>query len=609
MGETFALLKAKLGGALAQLPYLPRALALVWAAAPRWALAWVTLLVAQGLLPVATVFLTRLLVDDLVAAQASGASWQSVRPALLVAAVIAGVFLLAELLRSLSDWVRTGQAELVKDHISARIHHKSVAADLAFYESAEFHDRLHRARDQAGYRPVVLVESLGSLLQNGLTLLAMGAVLIPFGAWIPLALLASTLPAFFVVLRYSLRQHRWRQRSTADERRTWYYDWLLTSGETAAELRLFGLGLFFQAAFQGLRRRLRRERLQLARGEVLAEFGAGAVSLLISGAAAAWMVWQALEGLVTLGQLALFLQAFYQGQRLMRTLLEHINQVYTNILFLGDLFDFLALEPQVISPPRPAAAPPALKEGVRFSHVTFRYPGGGRVALRDFDLTIPAGRVVALVGPNGAGKSTLIKLLCRFYDPDAGRVEMDGVNLRDLDIMALRERITVLFQQPVHYSVTAGENVRLGRLGAGAAEVSAAARDAGAHELIAALPAGYETLLGKWFASGTELSVGEWQRIALARAFLRRAPLLLLDEPTSAMDPWAESDWLARLRTLAAGQTVLLVTHRFTTACQADVIHVLAGGQVTESGSHEELLARGGLYARAWANQTKGARP
>jgi ATP-binding cassette subfamily B protein len=557
---------------------------------------------------VAIVYLTRLLVDDLVAARAGGGTWAEARPALVVAALTGAVLLLAELLRSAGAWVREAQAERVKDHISALIHQKSLAADLAFYETPEYHDHLHRARDQASYRPVALVESLGSLLQDGLTLLAMGAVLIPFGAWIPLALLASTLPAFFVVLRSSLRQHCWRQRTTADDRKTWYYDWLLTGGETAAELRLFGLGPFFQTAFGALRRRLRTERLRLARGEVLAEFGAGAVALLISGAAAVWVVGQVLQGLVTLGGLALFFQAFYQGQRLMRTLLEHVNQVYTNTLFLGDLFAFLALEPRVVSPPSPVPAPAGLKEGIRFRQVAFRYPGSEHYALRDFNLTIPAGRFVALVGPNGAGKSTLFKLLCRLYDPESGTVELDGIDLRALEIDGLRNRITVLFQQPVHYNATAADNVRLGRLGALPEEVEAAARDAGAHDLITALPAGYETLLGKWFASGTELSSGEWQRVALARAFLRQAPLWLLDEPTSAMDPWAESDWLARLRTLAARRTILLSTHRFTTACQADVIHVLVEGQVAESGSHEDLLAQGGLYAKAWANQAKGGR-
>jgi ATP-binding cassette subfamily B protein len=260
----------------------------------------------------------------------------------------------------------------------------------------------------------------------------------------------------------------------------------------------------------------------------------------------------------------------------------------------------------VVDPPQPRPAPVGLCRELRFRQVSFRYPGSERFALRDFNMTVPAGRFVALVGPNGAGKSTLFKLLCRLYDPESGAVELDGIDLRELEVEKLRGLITVLFQQPVHYNATAAENVRLGELGASAGEVEAAARDAGAHDLIAALPGGYEALLGKWFASGTELSVGEWQRVALARAFLRRAPILLLDEPTSAMDPWAESDWLGRLRTLAAGRTVLLITHRFTTACQADVVHVLAGGQVVESGSHEELLALGGLYAKAWANQTKG---
>jgi ATP-binding cassette subfamily B protein len=602
MTDNLHILKTKLRGALAQLPYLPRALRLVWTAAPRWALAWVALLVFQGLLPVATVWLTRLLVDRLVEAQAGGGA----RPAVVVAALIGGALLLAELLRSVTGWVRTAQAERVKDHISALIHQKSVAADLAFYESPEYHDHLHRARDQAGYRPVALVESLGSLLQNGLTLLAMGAVLIPFGAWLPLALFASTLPALFVVLRYGLRQHRWRQRTTADERRTWYYDWLLTSGEAAAELRLFGLGGLFRSAYQALRGRLRHEQMRMARGEALAEFGASAVALLVTGAAAAWVFWQAVQGLVTLGVLALFYQAFSQGQRLTRTLLEHVHQVYTNTLFLGDLFEFLELRPRVVSPPCPAPAPAALKEGVRFHQVTFRYPGSEHVALRDFDLTIPAGRIVALVGPNGAGKSTLIKLLCRFYDPEAGRVELDGIDLRDLDVEALRRLISVLFQQPVHYSATAGENIALGSpVPPDRAAVEAAARAAGADAPIGRLPRGYDTLLGKWFGGGTELSGGEWQRLALARAFLRQAPLVLLDEPTSAMDSWAEADWLDCFRDLAAGRTALIITHRFTTAMRADVIHVMSEGRIVESGSNQELFAQGGLYARSWAAQTR----
>jgi ATP-binding cassette subfamily B protein len=410
-----------------------------------------------------------------------------------------------------------------------------------------------------------------------------------------------------VLLRHSLRQHYWRRQVTPDERRAWYYDWLLSAGEVAAELRLFGLGAYFKAAFCRLRDRLRGEALRHARDQRLAELCAGAVALAISAAAVGWMGSRALAGEITLGDLALFCQAFYQGQQLLRALLENLSQLYANSLFLSNLFEFLALQPRILDPAQPRLAPAELREGLRFRQVSFRYPGSERFALRDFDLSVPAGRFVALVGPNGAGKSTLFKLLCRLYDPETGTVELDGVDLRDLQVEKLRNLVTVLFQQPVRYSATAAENIRLGMLAASEKEVESAASAAGAHELIAALPEGYETLLGKWFASGTELSVGEWQRVALARAFLRRAPILLLDEPTSAMDPWAESDWLARLRTLAAGRTVLLITHRFTTACQADLIHVLVEGKLAESGSHEELLALGGRYAQAWANQTRGA--
>jgi ATP-binding cassette subfamily B protein len=291
----------------------------------------------------------------------------------------------------------------------------------------------------------------------------------------------------------------------------------------------------------------------------------------------------------------------------MRSLLDGVGQVYTNALFLGNLFDFLALRPGVTDPPRPVAAPRILQTGIRFRQVTFRYPGSERVALRDFNLTIPAGQVAALVGPNGAGKSTLIKLLCRLYDPDAGRIEVDGIDLKSLEIAKLRRLIAVLFQQPVHYSATVSENIKLGSLtDAGRAEVEEAARAAGADEPVAHLPHGYDTLLGKWFAGGTELSVGEWQRLALARAFLRQAPILLLDEPTSAMDSWAEADWHERFRRLAAGRTVLIITHRFTTAMRADIIHVMVEGRIAESGAHPELVARGGLYARSWAAQMKG---
>jgi ATP-binding cassette subfamily B protein len=583
---------------------------LVWAAAGRWTLAWAGLLIVQGLLPAVSVSLTRPLVDNLTALIGAGGAWARAWPVLSLAGALAGTIALAELLRSAGEWVRAVQAEIVQDYISALVHRQSAAVDLSFYESSDHLDHLHRARDDASTRPIALLENIGNLLQNGITLLAMAAVLIPYGMWLPLALLASSLPAFLVVLRFDWRYHQWWRRTTADRRWTWYYEWVLTSGEAAAELRLFNLGDHFQSKYQLLRRRLRAEHLGLMRSQSLARLGAAAAGLLIAGAAMAWMVWRALQGAATLGDLALFYQAFQRGQALMRSLLGDLEQLYSNSLFLGNLFEFLALEPHVASPARPAPAPVALKHGIRFRQVTFSYPGSEQPALRDFDLSIPAGHVVAIVGMNGAGKSTLVKLLCRLYDPDSGGIELDGRDIRDLEIDDLRRMITVLFQTPVPYHAAAGENIALGELDAApeAKAIETAARAAGAHQIVMRLPQGYATLLGKWFADGAELSTGEWQRIALARAFLRRAPIVVLDEPTSFMDSWAEAEWLDRFRTLVRGRTALIITHRFTTAMRADTIYVMRDGRIVESGRHHELVAQGGLYAQSWEAQMHDVR-
>ena len=322
------------------------------------------------------------------------------------------------------------------------------------------------------------------------------------------------------------------------------------------------------------------------------------------GAALGLMVLKASQGLVTLGELALIYAAFNQGQGLMRTLLENAGQLYGNSLFLSNLFEFLSLPSNSGSG---APWPPVrdIQRAITFNNVSFRYPDATNNALDDFTMTIPTGNIVAIVGPNGAGKSTLVKLLCRFYDPSSGSIAIDGKDLKEFEIDDLRRLITVLFQQPFHYNTTVRDNIRYGDLQheASKAEISAALRAAGAEEIVSRLPEQDQTLLGRWFAGGTELSVGEWQRIALARAFLRQAPIIILDEPTSALDPWAETDWLERFRQLAFGRTSIIITHRFTTAMHADMIHVMDRGRIVESGSHQRLLALGGLYSESWSRQ------
>jgi len=591
--------------AVTQLAYLPQTFQLIWFASRSWTAGWLILLLVQGVMPAATVYLTRLLVNSLVVVVGAGLSWSSVQMLLLPIGLMAAVLLLSEVLQGAIEWARSVQAELVQDHISQLIHQQAISIDVGCYESPEYNDLLSQARLGADSRPLAIMENLGALLQSSITLIALTAILIPYGVWIPILLGLSTLPAFYTTFQLNLRQYRWSQRTTIDRRKLEYYDFLLTNGWMASELRLFNFGPFFQSAFQRIRTRLRKEQMRFLKQQTLSRFGAALFSLLISGLALIWIGRQVLLGIVTLGDLAMFYQAFNQGQTIARNLLGSLGQIFKNTLYISNLFTYLSLRPEIVDPPLPKPIAVPLQQGIGFHDITFRYPGSHEPVLEHFNLTLPAGKIVAIVGDNGAGKSTLIKLLCRFYDPESGSVTLDGVDLRDFSVRSLRQIITVLFQFHNPYYITAAESIALGDLSKpfDQSEIESAAKGAGIHAKLTRLPSGYDALLGKWFPGGTELSGGEWQRLALARAFFRRAQIIILDEPTSAMDPWAEHDWLERFRTMASGRTALVITHRFTLARQADIIHVMRNGQIAESGSHEELLAKEGLYARSWKSQ------
>jgi ATP-binding cassette, subfamily B, bacterial len=591
---------------LLRLSYLPKTFRLIWVAAGAWTIVWAAMLVILGLLPAASVYLTRELIDSIVAFQGQGVAWEALRPMLSLLALFAGVMILTLALQSQLNWVRSAQAEYIRDYLTSLVHEKAVSVDLAFYEKADYYDMLHRAREDATSRPLALLENMGSLLQGCITLVAMGAMLIPYGLWLPLLLLVSALPAFSILLLFNRRYHRWWEATTMDRRWSQYYDVVLTHVMSAAEVRLFNLGPHYQNAYQKLRRRLRTESLKLLRDQNLAQLGSGIVGLLAVGGVMGWMVWRVLLGLATLGDLALFYQVFNRGRSLLQSVLGSVGQVYTNILFLRNLFEFLEQRPQVGEPALGLQKPAVLAREIHFRGISFSYPDSQHKALDNFNLTVPAGQLVAIVGANGAGKSSLLKLLCRLYDPQFGAIEFDGIDIRTMPLRELRDKITVLFQDPFPYHATAAQNIQMSNLEADSsqAEMEAAAKAAGAHDVIMRLPDGYNTLLGKAFTGGTELSGGEWQRLALARAFLRPAEIIILDEPTSALDSWSEEDWFARFRRLANGRTAIIITHRFTIAKDADMIHVMDAGQIVESGSHDELLAADGLYARSWRSQT-----
>jgi len=586
-----------------------RSFKLIWTASPFHTTSWAILLIIQGILPGLLIYLTKLVVDSLVVAVNSQGSWEKIRPAVFFIVATAIVMLLSDVFQSLLEIVRTAQADIIQDHVKSLVHSKSAAMDMAHFESHEYHDRLEQATSEGVGRPLSLLESIGGTVQNSITLLLVAGLLIQYSVWLPIVLLISTLPAFIIVLRFDREYNKWWRGTTGERRWIQYFDTTLTHNSTAAELRAFNLSPHFQSNYQRLRKHLRTEKLDQMRRLGIAKIFSGVFSLFILGAAIGWMGWRALYGALTLGDLALFYQAVIRSQTVIRTLLASLGQTIKNSLFLNVLFEFLDLQSIVTDPQSPVAAPQNLRNGISLRNITFRYPGTERFIFENFSLFIPAGKTVAIVGENGSGKTTLIKLICRFYDPESGSIEFDGIDLRKFTVKELLRMITITYQMPLNYNATVRESIAMGDLNASASveEIETVARNAGAHDFISRLPEKYETLLGKIHAKGTELSGGEWQRLALARAYFRKAPIVLLDEPTSFMDSWSEIDWFDRFREMVRGRTSIIITHRFTVAMRADIIHVVDKGSIIESGTHSELLEINGFYAQSWKSQMRFA--
>ena len=583
------------------------ALRLVWQSAPGWTVASLALVVIQGTLPLASLYLMKLVVDavttSLLAAD-KGAAFEQV--ALLIG-LTGGVALVSALCRSLAGLVSEAQAQVITDHMSDVLHAKSIEVDLEYYESAQYYDKLHRAQREAPFRPTRILNGLVQVAQNGISLLVMAGLLFSFHWGIAAILFVATIPGLLVRLRYAGQTYRWQRQRTSAERQAWYFHWMLTGDRHAKEIRLFDLGALFRQRFRDLRRQLRQERIRITTRRSLAELVAQVSATLAVFASYAFIAYRTVQGAITLGDLVMYYQAFQRGQGFLQQILSGLAGLYEDNLFLSNLYEFLDLKPRVVQPTHPRPVPRPMRTGIVFDHVSFQYPTGAKKVLEDINLHIRPREVVALVGENGSGKTTLIKLLCRLYDPTSGIITLDGVDLRQFETTALRREISVIFQDYAQYHLTAQENIWFGNaaLPPDQERIVAAARHAGADEVIAGLPQGYETILGKWFENGEELSVGEWQKVALARAFLRDARIIVLDEPTSDLDARAEYEVFKKFRQLAAGRTVILISHRFSTVRMADRIFVLEGGRIIESGSHDELVRLGGTYARLFETQAQ----
>ncbi|NBD31960.1 MAG: ATP-binding cassette domain-containing protein [Cyanobacteria bacterium] len=565
------------------------------------------LLILQGILPLLSIYLAKLIVDTLTASLTNGNQSATLSSILLWLALAGGVTLLMTLCNSLSTFVQTAHSLRVTDYMQGLIHAQSIAADLEYYENAGYYDTLRRAQQEASQRPAQILNRLAELGRNAISLLAMAGLLFALHPLIVLVLFVTAIPTALVRSRYARLLYRWQRRRTPWERQSRYLGWLLTTDLFAKEIRLFNLGPFFSQWYQRLRQQLYQERLSLTARSTLANFFSQGLAGLFVFGIYAYLVYQALQEQLTLGDLVLYHQALQRGQSNLKGLFSSVSGLDEDNLFLANLFEFFALKPRVKEPLIPEPVPPQLHKGVEFQDVDFYYPGTTRLALNQISLQVRPGETIALVGENGSGKTTLIKLLCRLYDPTAGTITLDGIDLRQFAIPDLRRHISVIFQDYAKYHLTAQENIWLGDvdLPANDAKIPQAACRAGADEVIRRLPQGYDTRLGKLFADGEELSIGQWQKIALARAFLRESPLIVLDEPTSALDPQAEAEVFGKFRQLIDQQAAILISHRLSTVKMVDRIYVMAQGKIVERGTHSELMQQQGTYAHLFETQAQ----
>lgn len=579
----------------------------MWQSSPRWTIARLVILVIQGTLPLLLLYITKLIVDTIATGLTAPNRGAVFGHMVLLFGLAGAVTLTTTLCGSLADLVNTAQSQRLTDHVQSILHTKSIEVDLEYYENAQYYDILQRAQQEAPSRPNQILNRLAQVGQNGISLLAMTGLLLSLRWELAGVLFVAAIPAVVVRLKYAGILYRWQRKRTPLERQAWYFGWLLTGDIPAKEIRLFDLGSLFSQRFRYIRQQLYRENLAITTKRFIADSGAQAVTAIVVFGVYAFITYQTLQGIFTLGDLALYYQAFQRLRNALQGFLSNLAGLYEDNLFLANLYEFLELKPKVVEPLHPKPVPRPMQNGIVFNQVSFQYATTTRQALQNINLTIEPGETIALVGENGSGKTTLIKLLCRLYDPTAGSITIDGVDLRQFGIAALRREISVIFQDYFKYHLSAQENIWLGNIDLPPEHegITKAAYRSGADEVIKSLPQGYDTMLGKLFDQGEELSIGQWQKIALARAFLRDSQVIVLDEPTSSMDPKAEYEVFKKFRQLIKDQAAILISHRLSTVKMADRIYVMANGSIIESGTHWELMQLGGTYTHLFETQAQ----
>ena len=578
-------------------------LKLVWSSSPGWTFTNIVMSVLRSIFPLVLIWLLKVVVDDITKAATAGTGTPVINVLVPITAVVI-IWFLDEASSDFSNYVRKKQSLKLEVYMYGLLHSKAVKLDLINFENPEYFNCLTRASREAPWRPNSILNNLVSLLRGSISLLLMAGLIFTLHWTLAVLLLVANIPGIWLRLHYAGILYNFQRQQTPEARKSAYFNWLLTGDRPSRELRLFGLGNYFTGLFKKSFLKQKEEEINITKRRTYIELISNlfkASALLIT---LLFIAHLTIGGKLTLGQMTMFLLAFRQGMVYIKDLFGSIAGLYEDSLFIGDTFEFLNLKENVIAA-EPVIKPGPLKKKISAENLSFTYPGNNFSTISNVSFEIKKGEIIALVGPNGAGKSTLVRLLCRFYDPDSGNVKYDGHNIRNIDPEEYRKQFSVVFQDFMLYNLSAGENIRLGNIDEENPEnkIKSSAKTTSVHDLIDNLPNGYETIIGNLFDDSRELSWGEWQKIALARALFRDAPVLILDEPSSSLDADTEYDIFNRFREIVKGRTSILISHRFTNVSLADRIIVLDKGSIAETGTHDELMRKHGIYFAMFTKQ------
>jgi ATP-binding cassette, subfamily B, bacterial len=592
---------------LSALRNIPPVLGIVWRSGPLVVTLGLVFRLFSALLPIALLWVAKLIIDSIVH---TVTTHTPVQPRLWwLVAVEFGLAVTAGILARLLDYFDSLLADKYTRHVSIEVMKHASQLDLIAYEDPVFYDRLERARVQATDR-LGMIQSIGRLVQQVITTISLSVSILIFSPWLLLLLIVGVIPAFLGESHFALLGYAKNFRQTPVRRQLDYLRVLGGSREAAKELKLFGLRKFLIDRFTGLSDQIYVENVALARRRLLAGAGLSLIGTAGYYAAYVLVVWRTVTGVLTIGSLTFLSGAILQASSNIQQIFSTLSSIADQALFLTDLLAFFQMEATIRSKPNALPAPRPIQRGFEFRNVSFRYPGSSRLVLENLNLELRPAERVALIGENGQGKTTIVKLLTRLYDPVEGQVLLDGVDLREYNLEDLYSEIGVIFQDFMRYEMTARENIAVGRIEAAdnLTLLQSAAQKAMADEVIRRLPADYEQMLGRRFDGGVDLSGGEWQKVALARAYLRDAQVLILDEPTAALDARSEYEVFRRFADLTAGKLALFISHRFSTVRMADRIIVLDDGKVVEDGNHEQLCRLGGRYSEMFELQAASYR-